>query len=56
MQRETKRRRQELGVGRKTQQALTLPQEQNKQEWKVTSREKKEAEEPQMFEPKFVRM
>ena len=45
MQREAKRQMQEIGVGTKSQQALKLQQEQNKQERKVRSREKKEAEE-----------
>ena len=56
MQCETKRRRQEIGVGIKTQQALKLQQEQKKQKRKVRSKEKKNAEELRMFEPKFVRM
>ena len=49
MQREAKRKMQETGIGTKSQQALKLQQEQNKQERKVRSREKKEAEELQMF-------
>ena len=50
MQREAKRQMQETGIGTKSQQALKLQQEQNKQERKIRSREKKEAEEQRMFE------
>ena len=42
----------ETGIGTKSQQALKLQQEQNKQERKVRSREKKEADELRMFELK----
>ena len=42
MQREAKKQMQETGIGTKSQQALKLQQEQNKQERKVRSREKKE--------------
>ena len=52
MQREAKKQRQETGIGTKSQQALKLQQEQNKQERKVRSREKKEADELRMFELK----
>ena len=52
MQREAKRQMQETGIGTKSQQALKLQQEQNKQERKIRSREKKEAEEQRMFEMK----
>ena len=52
MQREAKKQMQETGIGTKSQQALKLQQEQNKQERKVRSREKKEADELQMFELK----
>ena len=52
MQREAKRQMQETGIGTKSQQALKLQQEQNKQERKFRSREKKEAEEVRMFELK----
>ena len=52
MQREAKKQMQETGIGTKSQQALKLQQEQNKQERKVRSREKKEAEEQRMFELK----
>ena len=41
MQREAKRQMQETGIGTKSQQALKLQQEQNKQEHKVRRREKK---------------
>ena len=50
MQREAKKQMQETGIGTKSQQALKLQQEQNKQERKVRSREKKEADELRMFE------
>ena len=52
MQREAKKQMQETGIGAKSQQALKLQQEQNKQERKVRSREKKEADELRMFELK----
>ena len=52
MQREAKRQMQETGIGTKSQQALKLQQEQNKQEHKVRRREKKEAEELRMFKLK----
>lgn len=52
MQREAKRQMQEIGIGTKSQQALKLQQEQNKQERKVRSQEKKEAEKLRMFELK----
>ena len=51
-QRETKKQMQEIGIGTKSQQALKLQQEQNKQERKVRSQEKKEAEKLRMFELK----
>ena len=51
-QREAKKQMQETGIGTKSQQALKLQQEQNKQERKVRSREKKEADELRMFELK----
>ena len=54
MQREAKRQMQETGIGTKSQQALKLQQEQNKQEHKVRRREKKEAEELRMFKPMSV--
>ena len=52
MQREVKKQMLETGIGTKSQQALKLQQEQNKQERKVRSREKKEADELRMFELK----
>ena len=52
MQREAKKQMQETGIGTKSQQSLKLQQEQNKQERKVRSREKKEADELRMFELK----
>ena len=52
MQREAKKQMQETGIGTKSQQALKLQQGQNKQERKVRSREKKEADELRMFELK----
>lgn len=52
IQRETKKQMQEIGIGTKSQQALKLQQEQNKQERKVISQEKKEAEKLRMFELK----
>lgn len=55
MQREARRQMQETGIGTKSQQALKLQQEQNKQECKIRSREKKEAEELRMFEMKTAK-
>ena len=52
MQREARRQMQETGIGTKSQQALKLQQEQNKQERKIRSKEKKEAEELRKFEMK----
>ena len=52
MQREAKKQMQETGIGTKSQQALKLQQEQNKQERKVRSRKKREANELRMFELK----
>ena len=40
MQREARRQMQETGIGTKSQQALKLQQEQNKQERKIRSKEK----------------
>ena len=45
MQCEARRQMQETGIGTKSQQALKLQREQNKQERKIRNREKKEAEE-----------
>lgn len=52
MQREAKKQMRETGIGTKSQQALKLQQEQSKQERKVKTREKKEADELRMFELK----
>ena len=52
MQREAKKQMLETGIGTKSQQALKLQQEQNKQVGKERSRKKKEAEEQRMFELK----
>lgn len=52
MQREAKKQMQEIGIGTKSQQALKLQQEQNKQERKLRSQEKKEAEKLRMFKLK----
>ena len=52
MQRNAKKQMQENGIGTKSQQALILQQEQNKQERKLKSRNRKEAEEMRMFELK----
>ena len=52
MQREAIKQMQEIGIGTKSQQAVKLQQEQNKQERKVRSLEKKEAEKLRMFELK----
>ncbi|MGE9997444.1 YjdF family protein [Catenibacterium mitsuokai] len=52
MQRKAKKQMQETGVGTKSQQALKLQQEQNKQERKKRSHQKKEVEKKRMFELK----
>ena len=52
LQREAKKQMLEIGIGTKSQQALKLQQEQSKQERKVRSRKKKEADELRMFELK----
>lgn len=52
MQREAKKQMQETGIGTKSQQALKLQQEQNKQERKKSSHQRKEAEKKRMFELK----
>ena len=52
MQREAKKQMQEIGIGTKSQKALKLQQEQNKQERKLRSQEKREAEKLRMFELK----
>ena len=52
MQRDAKKQMQDIGIGTKSQQALKLQQEQNKQDRKLKSRAQKEAEEQRMFELK----
>ena len=52
MQRDVKKQLQTKGIGTKSQQALKLQQEQNKQKRKVTSREQKLAEAKRLFEMK----
>lgn len=51
-QRDAKKRMQETGIGTKSQQALKLQQEQNKQEHRRKSRKEKEADAVRMFELK----
>lgn len=52
IQREIKKGLAQTGIGTKSQQALKLQQEQNKQERKVRSREQKLAEAERLFELK----
>lgn len=52
MQREAKKQILDTGIGTKSQQALKLQQEQNKQERKVRSKEQKEAEAERLYELK----
>lgn len=52
MQRNVKKQLRSTGIGTKSQQALKLQQEQNKQERKVKSREQKLAESRRIFELK----
>ena len=52
LQREAKKQMQETVIGTKSQQALKLQQEQNKQERKKRSHQRKEAEKKRMFELK----
>ena len=52
IQREIKKALAQTGIGTKSQQALKLQQEQNKQERKVRSREQKQAEAERLFELK----
>ena len=54
-QRDAKKQTLETGIGTKSQQALKLQQEQNKQERKVRSREQREAESQRMFELKQIK-
>ena len=51
-QRDVKRTLEKNGIGSKSQQALKLQQEQNKQERKIKSREEKLAEAERLFELK----
>lgn len=55
IQRDAKKMVLEKGIGTKSQQALKLQQEQNKQERKALSRERKEAEARRMFELKQLK-
>lgn len=52
MHRDAKRLVQGNGIGTKSQQAIKLQQEQNKQERKTISREQRSADEQRMFELK----
>ena len=52
MQRDAKKQMQENGIGTKSQQALKMQQERNKQERKLRSRERKETDKQRMFELK----
>ena len=54
-QRDAKKQTLEMGIGTKSQQALKLQQEQNKQERKVRSRERREAENKRLFELKQIK-
>ena len=54
-QRDAKKQTLEIGIGTKSQQALKLQQEQNKQERKVRSREQRDAESQRLFELKQMK-
>ena len=54
-QRDAKKQTLEMGIGTKSQQALKLQQEQNKQERKVRSREQRDAESQRLFELKQMK-
>ena len=54
-QRDAKKQTLETGIGTKSQQALKLQLEQNKQERKVRSREQREAESQRLFELKQIK-
>ena len=54
-QRDAKKQTLETGIGTKSQQALKLQQEQNKQERKVRSREQRDAENRRLFELKQIK-
>mgnify|MGYP002626079924 CR=1 FL=1 len=55
VQRDAKKQTLEVGIGTKSQQALKLQQEQNKQERKAISREQREAESQRIFELKKIK-
>ena len=54
-QRDAKKQILETGIGTKSQQALKLQQEKNKQEQKVIRREQREAENQRLFELKQMK-
>ena len=54
-QRDAKKQTLETGIGTKSQRALKLQLEQNKQERKVRSREQREAESQRIFELKKIK-
>ncbi|MCR5626991.1 MAG: YjdF family protein [Lachnospiraceae bacterium] len=54
-QRDAKKLTLRTGIGTKSQQALKLQQEQNKQERKIKSREQREVENQRMFELKQLK-
>ena len=54
-QRDAKKQTLETGIGTKSQQALKLQQEQNKQERKVRSREQRGSENQRLFELKQMK-
>ena len=54
-QRDAKKQTLETGIGTKSQQALKLQQEQNKQERKIRSREQRDAESQRLFELKQMK-
>ena len=54
-QRDAKKQTLETGIGTKSQQALKLQQEKNKQERKVRSREQRNAESQRLFELKQMK-
>ncbi len=54
-ERDAKKQTLETGIGTKSQQALKLQQEQNKQERKIRSREQRDAENQRLFELKQIK-
>ena len=54
-QRDAKKQTLETGIGTKSQQALKLQQERNKQERKVRNRERRETENRRLFELKQIK-